>query len=77
MKIGICIDEDAHFNAARIDDRKGTLKVLEAIWDGQYYEEKVAEMEVENDPLSMDDDTWERFLQEFVQRGTFEICEID
>jgi hypothetical protein len=81
MKIGVCVDGDGHFNAAKITDRPGIIQVLKAIMDGDYFEDAKEDLDDNlfdkaDDYMLFTDEEWLEFVHNFVQRNTFELVEI-
>jgi len=73
---------DGHFMLAKLTDRKGVIKLLKDIQDGDYWaNEAEAYMDeigvaTKAELFDLSDDKWESFVHDFVQRGTMEIKEI-
>jgi len=81
MKIGVCVDGDGHFNAAKITDRPSVMKVLKAIMDGDYFEDVTEELDDSlyeriDDYMLFTEEEWLEFVHTFEQRNTFELIEI-
>jgi hypothetical protein len=77
MKIGVCMNSNGHFRAAKLTDRTELLKVIEAVNDGEHYDYIVEKNKFDFtnvDTISQDD--WDNIIRHFEQRGTFEIVNI-
>jgi len=75
MKVVVCLDNDGHFQAARLDDKETSLEVLKSVDDGQWFDDKKDDNEFPEDYSKLSDEDWDSLMQDFVQRGTFEIVE--
>ena len=77
MKILISSDNDGHFNAAHLSDRKAVIKLLETIEEG-YYREIINDNEIQI-PKDLDNfccKSWREFIGNFIHRGRLELVDI-
>jgi hypothetical protein len=78
--IVVSLDEDGHFQAARIDEREEVLFILKTISCGQFYEDLcfdngLTEMESE-DAYAMEREEWVDYLKKFEKKRQFEVLSI-
>jgi len=80
MLIAVTLDREGHFQVSDVDNREETWILLKSIEWGQFYEDQVADSELEEyeieDIYEMEAEDWEEYLQNFITRGQFEILEI-
>jgi hypothetical protein len=80
MKIVVNLDEDGHFQAAKVSDREGAWLILKSILWGQFYEDLCEDYNIEmieqEDIHKMSASRWEEYLWNFNTRGQFEILEV-
>ena len=78
MKLLVSIDGDGHFMLAHPSDRNQVIKLLEKIHDGDYYYNIINDNEIKlpSDLSDMCCQEWDKFINEFIQRGTLEYVEI-
>jgi hypothetical protein len=81
MLIAVTLDAEGHFQVSDVDNREETWILLKSIEWGQFYEDKVADLgleeyEMEPDIYDLDPPDWEEYLQNFVTGGQFEILEV-
>jgi len=78
--ICVSLDQDGHFQAAKIDDREEVLFILKNISLGQFYEEQcfdndLPEMELE-EVQKMQREDWIDYLKNFEHKKQFELLYI-
>lgn len=80
MLIAITFSEDGHFEAAKVSERDDTWLLLKNISWGQFYEDQVADYNLEEyeqeDIYDLSDESWKGYLKNFEVKGQFEILEI-
>lgn len=80
MKVVVNLDEDGHFQVARVTERDDAWLILKSISWGQFYEDQCADYSIDmieqEDIHEFSDSAWEDYLRNFETRGQFEILEI-
>ena len=81
IKIVCARDSDGHYNAAAVSNKRASLKVLKIVDDGEYLtmvcEDNDLKEMTEELCLKLTEAEWTTYLQNFQQRGTFEITTIE
>jgi len=82
MKVAVIMDDDGHFQVASLTDREKVMEILELSDEGGDRIEidvddlKPYEKELWGNYKIISNDAWERIIDNFTERGTFEIIEI-
>lgn len=80
MLVAITFNEDGHFEAADVKDRESTWLLLKSISWGEFYEDQVADKDLQEydmeDIYDLSDEDWVKYLWDFIVKGQFEIIEI-
>jgi len=80
MKVAVICDGDGHFHVAPINDRKKVVDLIKKIADGDHFANSEGEyQDILNDDRvykSLYESSWLNTIQQYVQRGMFEIIEL-
>ena len=82
MKVAVIMDDDGHFQVTSLTDREKVMEILELSDEGGDRIEidvddlKPYEKELWGNYKIISNDAWERIIDNFTERGTFEIIEI-
>lgn len=80
MKVVATLNDDGHFEVARVTERDDAWILLKTISAGQFYEDQCADYDIQEmeqeDIYDLSEQEWELYLYNFETRGQFEIIEI-
>lgn len=80
MNVVVNLDEDGHFQVAKVTEREDAWLILKSISWGQFYEDHCEDYNIDmieqEDIHKISGKAWLEYLRNFVTRGQFEIIQI-
>ena len=78
-EIVVCVDGDGHFHVNPLYHRPKIVEAIKLIHDGDYLANMIDELPKNfiDQYLFLSDIEWKETIQQFVQRGTLEIIDIE